>query len=143
MKKRRLQYNRANLQIALEATQKGMSIYRAARQYCVPETTLRDRAHGRVEVGATIGFDKLFSKDEEQKLNDHILYMADIGYGYNKANIQHMAKDYADSLGKNVKAEEKLSSNWFYGFIDRWPNLKRVKPQKLSIYRAKSASREV
>ena len=143
MKKRRLQYNRANLQIALEATQRGVSIYRAARQYCVPETTLRDRARGRVEVDATIGFDKLFSKDEEQKLVDHITYMADIGYGYNKANIQHMAKDYADSLGKNVKAEEKLSSNWFYGFIDRWPNLKRVKPQKLSIYRAKSASREV
>ena len=69
--------------------------------------------------------------------------MADIGYGYNKADIHHMAKDYADSLGKNVKAEEKLSSNWSNGFIDRRPNLKRVKPQKLSIYRAKSASREV
>ena len=143
MKKRRLQYNRTNLQIALEATQRDVSIYRAARQYCVPETTLRDRVRGRVEVGATIGFDKLFSKDEEQKLVDHITYMAHIGYGYNKANIQHMAKDYADSLGKNGKAEEKLSSNWFYGFIDRWPNLKHVKPQKLSIYRAKSASREV
>ena len=118
MKKRRLQYNRANLQIALEATQKGMSIYRATRQYCVPETTLRNRARGRVE---TIGFDKLFSKDEEQKLVDHITYMADIGYGHNKANIQHMAKDYADSLGKNVKAEEKLSSNWFMGLLTDGP----------------------
>ena len=63
VKKRRLQYNRASLQIVLEATQRGVSIYRAARQYCVLETTLRDRACGRVEVGATIGFDKLFSKD--------------------------------------------------------------------------------
>ena len=68
--------------------------------------------------------DKPFSKDKEQKLVDHITYMADIGYGYNKANIQHMAKDYTDSLGKNVKTEEKLSSNWFYGFIDRRPNLR-------------------
>ena len=69
--------------------------------------------------------------------------MADIGYGYNKANIQHTATRIMQTLGKNVKAEEKLSSNWFNGFIDRWPNLKRVTPQKLSIYCAKSASREV
>ena len=50
-------------------------------------------------------------------------YMADIGYGYNKANTQHMAKDYADSLGKNVKAEEKLSSNWFMGLLTDGPIL--------------------
>ena len=60
MKKRRLQSNWANLQIALDATQRGVSIYRAARQLCVPETTLRDRAGGRVKVCATIGFGKLF-----------------------------------------------------------------------------------
>ncbi len=53
-----------------------------------------------------------------------------------------MGKDYADSLGKTVKSKESLSNNWFYSFMKRWPNLKVVKPQKLSIYRAKSTSRE-
>lgn len=68
--------------------------------------------------------------------------MAKIGFGYNKTSIQYMAKDYADSLGKFVKAQKYLSDNWFYGFTSRWPYLKTVKPQKLSIARAKSASRD-
>ena len=53
-----------------------------------------------------------------------------------------MAKYYAVSLGKPTKVKESLSNNWFYGFIKRWLNLKIVKPQKLSIARAKSASGE-
>jgi hypothetical protein len=38
-----------------------------------------------------------------------------------------MAKDFADILGKKVKAEKALSDNWFYGFTKRWPELKTVK----------------
>ena len=36
--------------------------------------------------------------------------MAEIGFGYNKAAIQYMAKDFADSLEKSTKGE-KLSDN--------------------------------
>ena len=108
----------------------------------MPEQTLRDRTKGLVDLDAKIGFDTIFSKDEENKLVGHITYMAEIGYGYNASGIKYMAKDYADSLGKHVKAKETLSNNWFYNFLKRWPNLKVVKPQKLSIARAKSASRD-
>ena len=93
-------------------------------------------------MDATIGFETIFSRAEEEKLVSHISYMAEIGYGYNVSSIKYSAKDYADSLGKNTKAKEALSDNWFYRFIKRWPDLKVVKPQKLSISRAKSASRE-
>ena len=105
-----------------------MSVYRAAREYMVPESTLRDRTRGFVNMDVTIGFETIFNKDEEQKLVDHISYMASIGYGYNAASIKYMAKDLADSLGKNVKAKEALSDNWYYSFLKRWPNLKVVKP---------------
>ena len=88
-----------------------------------------------------IGFDTIF-EHEEEKLVGHITYMAAIGHGYNKSGIQCMAKDYTVSLGKPIKAKESLSNNWPNGFIKRWPNLKIVKPQKLSIARAKVASRE-
>ena len=53
-----------------------------------------------------------------------------------------MAKNYAESLGKPVKAKDALSNCWFYSFLKRWPNLKVAKPQKLTIVRAKSASRD-
>ena len=118
-----------------------MSAYRAAKVYSVPPTTLRDRISGRVATDARVGHETIFTSEEEDKLYQHITYMADIGFGYNKTAIQYMAKDFADSLGKSTKGE-KLSDNWFYGFTKRKSDLKTVKPQKLSIPRAKSASRE-
>ena len=137
-----MQYDRANLQRAFDATQNGMSVYKAARLYNIPEQTLRDRTKGLVDLDATIGFDKIFSTDEEKKLVEHVTYMADIGYGYNKKGIQAMAKSYATSLGKTVKSDTSLSNCWFHGFLRRWPDLKVAKPQKLSMVRAESASQE-
>ncbi|MEW8543568.1 MAG: hypothetical protein AB2693_08525 [Candidatus Thiodiazotropha sp.] len=93
-------------------------------------------------IDAKNGTGTLFSAVEERNLVDHISYMADIGYGYSKSSIQYMAKDYAESLSKEVKASEAMSNCWFYGFMGRWPELKIVKPQKLSIARAKSASHD-
>jgi hypothetical protein len=136
-------YDRGNLLRAFEATQKGMSVYRASREYSVPESTLRDRTRGLVPVDVAVGFKPIFTPEEEEKLVEHISYMARIGYGYNVSQIKYMARDYALHLGKPVKSSERLSDCWFYQFIKRWPNLKIAKPQKLAISRAKSASREV
>ena len=68
--------------------------------------------------------------------------MGDIGYGCTKTNIQYMATDFCQSLGKNMKSEKGLSSMWFNAFIKQWPDLKLMKPQKLQMSRAKSASKE-
>ena len=70
--------------------------------------------------------------------------MASIGYWYSKAKIQLVGRDYAQALGENLRSGEslQLSNNWFYGMLKRWPELKLVKPQKLSMSRAKAASQE-
>ncbi|KAH3815942.1 hypothetical protein DPMN_144481 [Dreissena polymorpha] len=68
-----------------------MSVYRAARVYQVPESTLRDRTRQNVAVDCHHGANTLFTTDEERKLVDHIVYMADIGYGYSLMDIQYMA----------------------------------------------------
>ena len=141
-KKKKLQYDRANLQRAFDATLKGMSVYRASRLYLVPESTLRDRTRGKVDMEPVIGFDTIFNAKEEEHLVEHVTYMASIGYGYNKVGIQHMARDYAVSLGKLPKSENSLSNCWFYGFLKRWPELTVAKPQKLSLLRARDTSKE-
>ncbi|MEW8548101.1 MAG: hypothetical protein AB2693_31750 [Candidatus Thiodiazotropha sp.] len=96
-----------------------------------------------MSVNAKNGTGTLLTVEEERKLVQHISYMADIGYGYNKSSIQYMARDYAVSLGKDVQASDSLSNCWFYGFMQRWPELKIAKPQKLALLRAKATSREV
>ncbi|XP_046564293.1 uncharacterized protein LOC124273117 [Haliotis rubra] len=120
-----------------------MSVYRAARQYGVPESTLRDRTRGNVPVGAKPGGDTLLSHGEEKQFVDHVKYMSSIGYGYTKLNLQYLAAHFASSQGKKAPSDKPLSDNWFYGFLGRWPDLKLAKPQKLSMLRAQYASKEV
>ena len=115
-KRPKVLYDRTNLRRAFDATRSGMSVYMAARQYNVPESTLRDRTRGNISVDATIGFDTIFNRSEERKLVDHITYMADIGYGYNKSSIQYMASDLAKSLNKNTKSKRTISVT--VGFMD-------------------------
>ena len=103
---------------------------------------LRDRTRCSVGLDAKSGSERFFTVEEEKELSEHVKYMADIGYGYTKSNIQYMAADFARSVWKEVKSEKGLSDSWFYGFLKRWPDLKMVKPQKLQISRAKSASKE-
>ena len=121
---------------------KGKSVYRAARDYQVPEMTLRDRVKGKVTVDAKAGKETLFTREEEKALVEHLVYMSKIGYDYTKTDIQYIGKDYAVVLGKKMKSEDssQLSNNWFYSFLGRWEELKLVKPKKLSIARAKNAS---
>lgn len=142
---RRRVYDKMDLQMAFDATQKGMSVYKAARMYRVPETTLRDRASGRISVDPMVrpGPEGMLSCKEDVRVAEHILHMADIGYHYRKVDIQRMAMDFAISLGKVVKSKRQLSNNWFYSFMKRWPDLKYARPQKQpSVSSAKSASVE-
>ncbi|KAH3792421.1 hypothetical protein DPMN_145917 [Dreissena polymorpha] len=92
-------YNKNNLKRAFDATLGGMSVYRASRAYNVPESTFRDRTRQNVDITCKHGAEK-----EERKLADHIVFMANIGYGYSVTDVRCMAADYARSLGKNVRA---------------------------------------
>ena len=118
-------------------------VYRAAKLYGVPLTTLRDRVDNRISMDTTSsGPAPVLNQLEEAKLVEYIKEMAYVGYGYTRAEILNMATDYAIHLGKRGKDEKVFSMNWFYSFIGRWPELRVVKSSSLSEQRAKSASKE-
>ena len=58
-KRLRLQYDRTNLQRAFDATAKGMSVYRAAREFGVPGSTLHDRTRSNMTLDTRVGVDTL------------------------------------------------------------------------------------
>lgn len=119
-----------------------MPIKTAARQFGVPQTTLRDRVLDRIDPDTvSSGPQALFSQEEEAVFVDHIKAMAELGYGYSRTEVTAQASNFAVFLGKRDK-EHPLSDRWFRGFMDRWPELKVLKPRPLSNYRAQATSEE-
>ena len=77
-----------------------MSVHGAARRFNVPLTTLRDRVDGRVDVDSvSSGAPSLFTQEEEAFIVEHVKSMAEIGYGYTRAEVIHLASDYAIDVG--------------------------------------------
>ncbi|XP_053395668.1 jerky protein homolog-like [Mercenaria mercenaria] len=93
----------------------GMSVYKAARLYGIPESTLRDRTLGLQPVTGekenlpSSGPPPTFTAQEEQKLE-----------------------------GRN--SDPDFAASWYKGFKRRNPDVTLAKPQKLSVLRAKCTS---
>lgn len=118
----------------------GMPIKTAARQYGVPHSTLRDRVKGRIDPETVKpGPDPLFGQEQEAKLVEHIKNMAELGYGFTITEIVDKASDYAVYLKKRTR-DKPLSTRWFKGFMERWPELRVIKPRALTNYRAAATS---
>ena len=82
----------------------GLPVYRAAKEFKVPLTTLRDRVDNRVSIDCTkTGPEPLLSQIEEAKLVKHLQDLTSVGYGYTRAEVVSMATDYAIYLGKKQK----------------------------------------
>ncbi|KAH3798268.1 hypothetical protein DPMN_151865 [Dreissena polymorpha] len=63
---------------------------------------------------------------KRRKLADHILFIANIDYGYSVTDVKCMAADYARSLGKNVRAKGSKVRTGSMGTCSVRPNLKTV-----------------
>ncbi|KAH3839056.1 hypothetical protein DPMN_112478 [Dreissena polymorpha] len=83
--KRRRNYDPYQIVLAYkEVMESGMSIYKAARVFGFPESTLRDRHLGiqPVDQLPSHGPKPIFPRDEENLLVNHLSYMSNIEYGY-------------------------------------------------------------
>ena len=62
-----------------DATARGMSVYRASREFCVPESTLRDRQRGNITLGTKVGVETLVAESEEKLLATGLSAVCDCG----------------------------------------------------------------
>ena len=126
-------------------SEKKMSVYRASKEYGIPESTLRDRMKERIpfyeDKLPRIGFSKMFNGEEELTLAEHFNHMSYLGYGYIATDMKIIACDYAISLSKRNPVKSNLSNNWYYEFKKRFPYVNSKKPSvTLSIERANATS---
>ena len=66
---------------ALKSVSEGtMGVNRAATEYGVPRTTLKDRVSGRITHGSKSGRKPYLTHSEEKELYDYLMLCASIGY---------------------------------------------------------------
>ena len=120
--------------------QTGVPINTAARQFGLPESSLRHKLSGRVDPEATrSGPQPTLSMEEEHHFVQHIKFMSECGYGYSRTEVVDMATSYAISLDKRDK-DHPLTLKWFRGFMSRWPELRVLKARGLEMQRAKATT---
>ena len=108
-------------------------VRKVAKMFGVPLTTLKDRIDGRVKVD----IEKLGKSPKMSQL--HFQQMAELGYGYTWTEVINMATEYMHLVGRFAD-DKRLSQNWYIGFSQRWPELKRVKPSALAKQRAQASN---
>ena len=123
----RQQYSYEMLVHAYQAVKEtGMSIAGAAKLYNVPDSTLRDRLFGRVDLlTTTVGCKTVLSNEEESKLIQLLQTFSKLGYRIWRNKVVEMASDYCVSLKKR-SVNETFKNNWYYGFVKRWPVVKEL-----------------
>lgn len=103
--------------------EKAYAVQTAADACGVPEATLRDRVKGKVKISIQrSGPPPILGLPEEGKLVDYFHLMSSFGYSYSRTDIINIASDYAILLGKR-EPSEGLTHQWYYKFLERWPNV--------------------
>ncbi|XP_063952094.1 uncharacterized protein LOC129254701 [Lytechinus pictus] len=136
IRKNRL-YTEKNYEEAWRLIGNGVSIRQAGIRCGVPEATLRGHLSGR--FSRKLGSPTAIPDVDERSLVDHLSYMADCGYGLTRKQVIELA---GATFQKVTGRSCRFSTKWFRGFLKRWPQLRIVRPRKLSMYRAKSTTKQ-
>ncbi len=131
---------------AVSDVQTGCLSYRkAAQQYGIPKSTIRDHVTGLVEIGRRSGPRPVLSKEEEEAIVQWLIKMARIGYGRSKEQVKDTVKRILDKDGRRIElfSDNRPGRDWWYCFLRRHPQLATRMPQNLEITRAMACSEKV
>ena len=143
-KKVYLQYDREKIPEYLSKIRNGtMSIKKVAKESSIPHSTLRDRTSEKVDVDARPGASTVLTAEEELQLHDYLIKLSELGVGKTKDQVQELAymiirRDPTRSHVTETWVKNNCAGkDWYYGFMDRHPDLSLRKPEKLSKARSR------
>ena len=115
------------------AKEQKVAIRAAARNFGVPESTLRDKLNGRKTLNATEGRPTVLTTEQEKMIACHCIYMASVGYGYAGWQVVNCANNMLGELG--VERQTPLTRRWLYTFLKRHLRIRMAKPSKMEASR--------
>ena len=138
--KKHRQWSEESMLGAMDAVKEGlMGVNRAALEFAVPRTTLKDRISGRVIHGTNTGPKPYLSLEEEKEL-EFLLKCSKMGYGKTRGEVMKIVEATMNKKGmKNCR----ISPGWWCAFRKRWPQLSLRKGDSFPIAREKMTTRSV
>lgn len=136
-KNRRLNYNRADVELAVKEVLSGIKIAEASRKYHIPESTIRARKLGKYSDKPP-GPSTVLSNAEENELVEWITYCCKQGFPVTKNKLVENVKILCDHDNRETPfLNNKPGRSWLEGFLRRHANLSERISKNLSITRAK------
>lgn len=130
-------YEKEKIQLAIDAVKNGSSIYKAASQFKIPKSTIRDKLLN-VYPDRNSGPARIFSVEQECLIESWILEMGKSGYPVTKQQLRESVTLYARNLGVQDKFKNRTpSAKWLMNFLKRHPNISFRVAQNLTKSRAK------
>lgn len=119
----RHRYRQEDLLRAISAVvEDKMSFRSAAKEFGVPNTTLRDRIQMR--VSANLGRPAVLTMEEENTMAERLVLMSEWGFPLTKLDLQLLVKGYLDALGRETRwPENKPGRGFVKRFFRRHPEL--------------------
>ena len=144
MKTKRKQWAADSMEEACIAVKnEQMSLREAARKYNVPVETLRRRTAGLVSLDCRLGRSTVLTTEEEARLAQYCVAMADMGFGLTCEGVMAMAYAIVDKTGRDHPFKEgHAGRGWYEGFMARQATLTLRTPQALSYARAVCSNKE-
>jgi hypothetical protein len=131
-------YTEDALQAAIDATKAGASIKSTARNYGIPESTLRGRLAGRRRQIHAHGSQQKLSPVQEAELANWALVQGALGLPPTHQQIRSFACRVVEAGGST----EGLGKNWLEGFFRRNPSVRTVRARRMDSARVNGASTE-
>ncbi len=120
---------------AMKAVADGLfCINKAADEFGVPRTTLKDRLAGRVEHGARSGPTPYLSGVEEDELQKFLFTCSDIGVPKTRVEVMDIVRKAV--IKKRGTDAGFSGEGWWHRFVERHPKVSLRKGDALAISRA-------
>ena len=111
----------------------GMGLRESARLYNVPVESLRRRVVGSVDLDCKSGPPTVLNEDEEDRLAQYVVEMADMGFGLSPEDVRYTAFRIADASGRPHPFQNGMAGYaWLEGFRAWHPRLAVRTAQSLS-----------
>jgi hypothetical protein len=116
-------------------------VNRAAIEYGVPKTTLKDRISGKVVHGTSSGAKPYLSREEEGELVEFLISCSKLGYGKTRKEVMVLVGSIMKKRRNDF--DKPISNGWWLRFQERWPNLSLRKGDSFSMARDKMTDHDV